>query len=100
MHANTAKIFQSLRWNNGLVTALETENLMLQSLVMLSSSRFRTESRGAHTRTDFPDRNDDAWLAHTVAKVDTGGNVTCTQRVVRMDASEGEESLLPELRTY
>jgi succinate dehydrogenase / fumarate reductase, flavoprotein subunit len=98
--ANCGIHHRDLRWNNGLVTALETENLMLQSLVMLTSARFRTESRGAHTRTDFPDRNDSAWLAHSLASVTEDENIICTKRVVRMEASEGEASLLPEVRVY
>jgi succinate dehydrogenase / fumarate reductase, flavoprotein subunit len=91
---------QDLRWNNGLVTALETENLMMQSLVVLHSALFRNESRGAHMRTDYPERNDEAWLQHTLAGIDGYGQVTCTVRAVRMDASEGEASLLPEARVY
>jgi succinate dehydrogenase flavoprotein subunit len=89
-----------LRWNNGLVTALETENLMLQSQVTLASALFRTESRGAHMRTDFPDRDDGAWLAHTLTWVDSDGMPECVKRPVRMEASEGEASLLPETRVY
>ena len=89
-----------LRWNNGLVTALETENLMLQSEVTLSSALFRQESRGAHTRTDFPDRNDAQWLAHTVVWREETGEVHTSRRAVRMEASEGEAPLLPETRVY
>lgn len=82
---------RDLRWNNGLVTALETENLMAQSLVTLEAARYRTESRGAHTRTDYPERNDDDWLFHTLVQLDETGYVTCSKKEVRMEQGEGED---------
>jgi succinate dehydrogenase / fumarate reductase flavoprotein subunit len=91
---------RDLRWNNGLVTALETENLMQQSLVTLKSAAFRTESRGAHMRTDFPERSDEDWLVHTLSWITESDGVVCVKRPVRMDASEGEATLMPEARVY
>ncbi len=81
---------RDLRWNNGLVTALETENLIIQSQVTLHAAAYRAESRGAHTRTDFPERNDDEWLCHTLVQMD-GADITCSRRQVNMEQGEGED---------
>ncbi len=90
-----------LVWNNDLVAALETENLLMQGLATLASAQFRTESRGAHFRSDFPHRDDDHWLVHTVVTVENSGMTHCTTAAVRMDPSaEGAEPILPEARAY
>ena len=57
----------SLTFNTELVSALELANLLDVAEVMLDSAMARQESRGAHQRTDHPDRNDDRFLAHTMA---------------------------------
>jgi fumarate reductase flavoprotein subunit len=57
----------SLTFNTELVSALELSNLLDVAEVMLASAMARRESRGAHQRTDFPDRNDEEFLAHTMA---------------------------------
>ena len=88
-----------LRWNNGLVTALETQNLMALSLATMKSAQFRTESRGAHTRLDFPARDDANWLCHTLIENVAGKWVTL-KKEVNMQASDGEQALLPEVRSY
>lgn len=58
---------RSLIWNTDLVEALELENLLQQSTVTLASALNRQESRGAHAREDFPDRNDKKWLKHSLS---------------------------------
>src|SRR5262249_53975875 len=57
----------SLIWNTDLVEALELDNLIDQAAVVLHSALYRTESRGAHAREDFPKRDDRNWLKHTLA---------------------------------
>jgi len=54
-------------FNTDLTEALELENLLLFSQVIVAGAQARTESRGAHYRTDFPKRDDESWLKHTLA---------------------------------
>jgi succinate dehydrogenase / fumarate reductase flavoprotein subunit len=61
---------RSLIWNSDLVETLEFENLIAQAVVTMDSAGNRTESRGAHAREDFPDRDDKTWMKHTLAWTD------------------------------
>ncbi len=79
----------TLLWNNGLVTALETDNLMMQSHAVLQSAAFRTESRGAHARSDFPERDDAQWLKHTLVHMDDD-TMQCSTKEVDMTHGEGD----------
>ena len=58
---------RSRTFNTELISALELENLLDLAEVILSSALARKESRGAHQRTDHPERDDDQYLAHTMA---------------------------------
>ncbi len=58
---------KSRRFNTDLMAAIETENLLTFSEVIVTGAQERTESRGAHSRTDHKKRDDDNWLKHTVA---------------------------------
>jgi succinate dehydrogenase/fumarate reductase flavoprotein subunit len=58
---------KSNRFNTDLLTALETEHLLDFSELIVAGALARTESRGAHARTDFPRRDDESWLKHTLA---------------------------------
>ena len=79
----------------------ELHNLMVQSKTTLHSALFRTESRGAHAREDFPDRNDKDWLAHSLVWMDENGNVDMGKRPVNMNPlSDNTESIPPKKRVY
>ena len=61
---------KTLIWNTDLIETLEYDNLIAQAVVTMDSAVSRTESRGAHAREDFPDRDDVNWMKHTLAFVD------------------------------
>jgi len=92
---------RSLVFNTDLVEALELDNLMRQALATIHSARHRTESRGAHSREDYPARDDAQWLKHTLVWVDGAGDVRFDHRPVQLQTRTGEvDSIAPKARTY
>ena len=80
---NARVMDKSSRFNTDVLAAIETEHLLTFSEVIVDGALDRTESRGAHYRTDFPRRDDENWLKHTLAhKGDDGTPVLSFKGVV------------------
>ena len=91
----------SLIWNSDLVEALELDNLLGQSKVTMHAAHDRTESRGAHAREDFKERDDHNWMKHSVYWLDQNGKVTADYRPVHQYTLTDEvEVIPPKKRVY
>ena len=92
---------RSMIWNSDLVEALELENLMACSLATMHSAEARKESRGAHAHEDYPDRDDENWMKHTLAWIADNGKVTLTYRPVHTWTLTDEvDYIVPKARVY
>ncbi|WP_421784907.1 succinate dehydrogenase flavoprotein subunit [Hyphobacterium sp.] len=92
---------RSMVWNTDLMETLELDNLVAQAAVTVNSGVAREESRGAHAREDFPDRDDENWMKHTLAWCDDEGNVRLSYRGVHNFTLSNDVAYIePKARVY
>ena len=92
---------RNLVWNSDLVEALELDNLLAQAVITMNGALNREESRGAHAREDFPNRDDVNWLKHSLSWIDEKGRTKIDYRPVHLNTLSNEvQPVPPKARVY
>lgn len=98
IHASFADVQttdRSLIWNSDLIETFELANLLDQAVVTIVSAENRKESRGAHAREDYPQRDDENWMKHTLCSIDEKGNTNLDYRPVHLYTNTDDVAVIP-----
>ncbi len=88
-------------WNTEIIETLELQNLLMQSIASIESALNRTESRGAHARMDYQERNDKKWMKHSMVWVNEDAQSKIKYRPVNLKTNTKEiKTIEPKARVY